>query len=180
MKELFLKIIEVLTSAAGKSSFEDLGLKPIEFIDTYKEQYLYPEDFEAYPLPSLYFAWNILYDKETKSREGLAAIDLYLVYEQLRDTSNIGATQAEALKYFDTIEHLHTLLDGLQTATTGPLTVGDEGTIEESGIENVYKITYTCTFAGRQIKTADKFIFSVPDAELEINGKCLVKTFEDE
>lgn len=180
MKELFLKIIEVLTSVNGKASFEALGLRPILFIDNFKNQYLFPEDFEVYPLPALYFAWNLAYDRETKSREGLAVIDLYLVYEQLRDTSNIGATQAEALKYFDMIEHLHTLLDGLQTSLTGPLTVMDEGTVEESGIENVYKLTYSCTFAGRQTKAVDKFIFTEPDADLEITGKCLVKTFDDE
>lgn len=153
MKELFKKIIEVLSTQDAKDKYEAASLPPVEYIDIYSGQYLNEEEYETFPHPAILFEWSVDY----KANPNIASVNIHLCFEQLRDTSNISIVQELALKFFDFIEISNELLEDLETERTGKLERITEVPQQMGSIVNVQMLSYECSLAD---KVEDKYEYN--------------------
>lgn len=153
MKDLYNTIIERLTSEQAKEAYRAKGIPSLKYIDWYRGQYFNFEAHDLLPVPGLLFEFTIAYD----DNEGLANVNLHLLYEQARDTSNISVSKEKALRFFDFISVTHTLLEELSSPNTGKLKLISEETLKDDAVVSVYLLSYQTAYTGRN---TEKFIYT--------------------
>ncbi|WP_271782211.1 hypothetical protein [Aquimarina algiphila] len=164
MKTLYNNIIAKLMSNEAKTAYAQSSVAACKFVDLYRGQYLNWEAFDTFPLPAVLFEFGVNYDSKG---EGTATITLHLCYEQLQDTSSITRTRDNALKFFDFVTVTNTLLSELESQHTGKLQLVSEETIKDDAIVNVYLLTFSSRYNGRN---TEKYKY-VNGEELKVNGK---------
>jgi len=145
MNLFYKKLIEAFKKEEVKDQYRTKGIRPIQFIDLYAGQEYNPEAFEIHNFPALLINWSIDYRQELP----IATLDFSLLYEQLRDTSNLGKNTDEALKFIDFISITDNILKTIETPHTGKLKIATEGNKLDDTVVDVYNLSYQCSYSGK-------------------------------
>lgn len=168
MKGLYQEIIEKLTNADAISLFETAGIKPVQYIDIYKGQYLDYESYDLIPCPAVLVQWSKDY------RNKLITITLHCIYELVSDTSNISESKTEAFKIFDFIELVHRLVFKTESQFTGKLEPVSEEPVQLNTPGVVQTITYTGSYTDKFDNIKD-YGQTDGDGEFETAGNLVEK-----
>ncbi|QSS96599.1 hypothetical protein [Psychroflexus sp. ALD_RP9] len=142
MKAFYLALLQHFED--HKQDFIDAQLKPIKTIDFYAGQDQDPENFNNLFFPALFFSWNINYDNNPE--KPTAVLEFRLVYENLRDTSNLSLNKEKALAFFDTACLVDALLKELNIKEMGALHLVSEGLEVEPTVTDVYLLNYEALY----------------------------------
>jgi hypothetical protein len=113
MKELYTSLLARF--AAAEALFTTESLKPIAHIDRFKGQYLNPELHPVYPVPALFFKFNITWeDKGQNTQRGAGILEVHTELENYHESGSNSLDQAEALKDYDYLTIIHSLIQGFQ------------------------------------------------------------------
>ena len=149
MRELYLKIIDTFTKNEDiKDQYRTAGLKPVQYVDLYAGQDVNPEYFELQIYPALYISFNF----DHRPVPILATITIRCCYEQLRDTSSLSATTAEALKFLDFIEKTDEILQTVETERFGKLTTATTDQQIEETVTDEFVLTYTASYTKKPVE----------------------------
>lgn len=154
MKEFYLKLIEAVTGESAIDMFTEKSLPAMQQVDMYRGQYLYEADYEQLRLPALLVEYNI------NHQSNVATINLHCVWEQTQETDNISVGKEEALRYFDWLDSVYELTQGLESKNTGKLTLTTEGTQQDDTPTHVHLFTFECSYMGRVQASADKYNYA--------------------
>lgn len=175
MKEIFQKIIEKLLSQEAVTLFNQLGVQPIKYIDLYRGQYANYENFDLVSLPAVLVDWSADLTDAT-SNESVLSISLHLIYEQVADTSSISANQDNALKFFDFIDIVHSLVVSIQGNGIGKLKLRRQEPAELDHPGIVHILSYEASYYSMQEDIKETFDY-IEDTEVEtdVTGKLIKK-----
>lgn len=149
MRELYLKIIEIFTkNEVIKDRYRTIGLTPVQYVDLYSGQDMNPEYFELQIYPALYISFNF----DHRQKPSFATITVRCCYEQLRDTSSLSATTAEALKFLDFIELTDEILQTVETSRFGKLTAATTDQQIEETVTDEFVLTYTASYTKKPVE----------------------------
>jgi len=167
MKDLFNKIQEKLTDSDAVALFEAKGLTPIKYFDLFKGQFQSPELFDVLPLPAVLFQWNLNIEENT------VYISLHFGWEQVRDTSQISASQNKALKFFDYINTIHELINRLESTNTSKLEAVSFEPIDLASVGVAHQLNYKCEYTDNSSSIYNRFDWTPGDAEIETPGQII-------
>lgn len=176
MKRFYLKLQETLFSEEAKTKFTEANVKPVKFIDFYKQQYLAQESFDLLSLPAVLMDYTIIYDNEKKP--AALNIDLHLCYETFRQTGSTKVTPVKALEFFDFVDVVYSLVKDLESDCTGKIKLAAENQDKNDAVINVHLFQFTGSYSGRVSNDADKYNY-IDDGDLETKSG-LVKSFDFE
>ncbi|MDD2984712.1 MAG: hypothetical protein PHQ74_15140 [Crocinitomicaceae bacterium] len=178
MKELYQKIIEILTSQLVKDEFVENGLKPIQTIDLYKGQYQAWEEFELIPLPAVLIDWSVFEGAQGNNKDNRQlSLTLHLIYEQVQDTSNFGDLTT-SLRFFDFIELVQKHIGNLKTEKVGNLIFISQQPVALDRPGIVHSISYNGVFYGFSTDPKDDFDYTAEnESDLDLSGE-LVKSID--
>ena len=172
MKNIYQECKAKLSSQEANDLLLGRELPKVRYVDLYKGQYLSPELFDVMPLPAVLIEWSINHIDET------ATLSLHLVYEQLRDTSSLSASPVASLKFFDYINTIHELINGLESVNTGKLEPAGFSPIQLDRVATAHMLNYQCSYQDILDKI-DPYTYTDGNAELELT-KHIVKYFDFE
>lgn len=153
MKTFYKALINQFKKEEIKDQFREQGITPIRYIDLYAAQEQFEENFELFSQNALLVEWDVDYSLDTP----IATINIYCCYEQLRDTSNIAANLELGLKFLDYVDITNTIIQEIETLTTGKLELITEGFHKMDSIVDVYLISYQCSYTGRKKSPQSKY-----------------------
>lgn len=145
MKLFYKKLIATFSMEDVKDRYRTAGIVPPQFIDLYAGQEYNPEAFEIHNYPAILVDWSIDY----RNQPPIATINFNLLYEQLRDTSNLGQNTDEALKFIEFIAITDEVLKTIETEHTGKLNLNTEGNKLDDTVVDVYTLSYQCSYNGK-------------------------------
>lgn len=145
MKLFYKKLTETFKKEEVKDKYRTAGIKPIQFIDLYAGQEYNPEAFEIFNFPALLVNWSIDY----RSDPPVVALEFTLLYEQLRDTSNLSKNTDEALKFIEFIAITDEVIKTIETAHTGKLNLINEANKLDETVVDTYIMSYQCSYSGK-------------------------------
>ncbi|MGV4530491.1 hypothetical protein [Ornithobacterium rhinotracheale] len=145
MKTFYKAVLTAFKDTENIKKYTENGLKPPRIIDLYNGQDFNPEYFDMVTLPALYLSSRIDYSTDTP----IMSITVRLVYEQLRNTANIGVNLEEALYFFDMALITDAIIRSINTEHTGKIRLLDEGLELEPTVSDVYIFTYECEYYGK-------------------------------
>lgn len=143
MKAFYLALLQHFED--HKQDFINAQLKPIQSIDFYAGQDQDPESFPNLFFPGLFFSWNINYETEPTT----ASLEFRLLYENLRDTSNLSLDKQKALQFFETAKLVDTLLKQIDVEELGALHLVSEALEVEPTVTDVYMLNYEANYFGK-------------------------------
>lgn len=145
MKTFYKAVLTAFKEPLNIKKYTEKGLKAPRIIDLYNGQDFNPEYFDMVTLPALYLSSRIDYSADTP----IMSLTARLMYEQLRNTSNIGVNLEQALYFFDMAQITDTIIRGISTENTGKIRLLDEGLELEPTVSDVYVFTYECEYYGK-------------------------------
>ncbi|MGQ1936133.1 hypothetical protein ACQ1Q1_07090 [Ornithobacterium rhinotracheale] len=145
MKTFYKAVLTAFKDTENIKKYTEKGLKAPRIIDLYNGQDFNPEYFDMVTLPALYLSSRIDYSADTP----IMSLTARLMYEQLRNTSNIGVNLEQALYFFDMAQITDTIIRGVSTENTGKIRLLDEGLELEPTVSDVYVFTYECKYYGK-------------------------------
>ena len=176
MKNLYNTIVEKLTAPEATAAYRKAGVPACQFMDLYRGQYLNWEAFDAFPVPAVFFEFNI---SHSSAAQATANITLHLCYEQAQDSSSISRSKDSALKLFDFVEVTTQLLEGLESQNTGKLELTGEEMVKDDAIVNVYTLSYNCRYKRKATESRYKYVTGEKlTADQEISNQWSVVSVE--
>ena len=152
MKELYHKIINKFSKEDVINIFTKEGISQPQYIDLYSQQDLDQTNTELLTKNNLLIDWTVSH----KEKSPVATLVCRLSYGQFHTTSEHG-TDDFFLTYIDKV---HEVLKGLETKSTGKLSLIDEGfSHDEKSTLNVYLLQYECSYFGRNNTIESKGIY---------------------
>ncbi|SHK69547.1 hypothetical protein [Epilithonimonas mollis] len=149
MRELYLKLIDVFVKNEDiKDKYRTAGLSPVQYIDLYSGQDVNSEYFELQIYPALFV--NFSFDHRQKPT--LATITIRCCYEQLRDTSSLNVTTAEALKFLDFIELTDEIMQTVETSRFGKLTPATTDQQTEETVTDEFILVYSASYTKKPVE----------------------------
>jgi hypothetical protein len=174
MKEIYQKIIEKLFSQEAIDLFSEYNVLPVRYVDLYRGQYLNYENFDVVALPAVLIDWSADLTDVTRN-ESIITISLHLIYEQVYDTSNLTTNQENALKFFDFIDIVHTLVSNIQGNGIGKLKLRRQEPAELDHPGIVHIMHYEASYYAMEEDVKETFEYSNEgEGDLNMHGK-LVK-----
>jgi len=171
MKEIYKKIIDKLFSQQAIDLFDEHNVRPVRYVDLYRGQYLNYENFDVVALPAVLIEWSADLTDVTKN-ESIITISLHLIYEQVEDTSNLTTHQENALKFFDFIDIVHTLISDIQGDGTGKLKLRRQEPAELDRPGIVHIMHYEASYYAMEEDKKETFDYTNEgEGELNIHGK---------
>lgn len=141
MKTIYLFLMERFQRAAAM--FEDFGLKRIAHIDRFKGQYLNPELHPVYPVPAIFFKFNITWeDKANKTQRGTGILEAHVELENYHESYMGSSDMDKALIDYDYVAMIHSVLQGSAGPGFGPLSRMTSDEDENPSNTNVTIIRY--------------------------------------
>ena len=171
MKELYKNILKALNAP---DTFIEAELEPLAIIDLYRRQPEEPTQFENYDTPAVLVDWNIKYATSTKKKTdhtGTIQIDLHVVLNSTGDTSSLASDDDldNALKLFDYIKLIQSLVDGLSSSTVAPISRISESS-DTIDVNSYHIISYSDDYS--EVNTPEKYDY-IDDAEMVVNKTSL-------
>ena len=145
MNLFYSKLITTFQNEEVKDRYTTKGIVPPQFIDLYAGQEYNPQSFEIHNFPAILVDWNIDY----RNQPPIAALTFNLLYEQIRDTSNLGQNTTEAIKFIEFIKITDEVLKTIETEHTGKLNLVSEGNKLDDTVVDVYVLSYQCSYSGK-------------------------------
>jgi hypothetical protein len=167
MKAFYIALLDYFE--ANQNRFTDLNLKPIKHIDFYAGQDQDPESFPNLFFPSLLFSWSINYETEPAT----VNLEFRIVFENLRDTSNLSQNKETALLFFDMAKLVDNLLKEMDIEELGALHLVFEGLETQPTVTDVYLLNYEANIC--KLKTRTRTYLEVDIEELELAGELKTK-----
>jgi|GEM_PF-456502 len=170
MEYLFKKIQDKLTNSTAVALFIAKGLTPIKYFDLFKGQFQSPELFDILPLPAVLFQWSLNLEDKTVS------VNLHFGYEQIRDTSQLSASQNNALKFFTYINTIHELVNRTESQNTSKLEAVSFEPIDLSSVGIAHQLNYKAEYTNNSNSIYNRFSWTAGDGDLEIQAQIIKQT----
>jgi len=171
MKEIYQKIIEKLFSQEVIDFFTDHDVEPVHFVDLYRGQYQSWENYDVPATPAVFVEFSSDLTDPTQN-ENTLTVSLHLVYEQVSDTSSLNPQLEDALKFFDFIDLVHSVVKDIQANGTGKLKLRHQENVDLSRPALVHLLTYTTTYFSMLEDIKDQFDYiDVDELNLDEHGK---------
>lgn len=175
MKEIYKKIIKKLFAPEVVQQFNALGVSPVRYVDLFRGQYQAWEKFDVVPLPAVLVDWSADLTDPTQNESKLT-VSLHLVYEQVEDTSSLSASQTNALKFFDFVDLVHSVVSSIQIDGSGKLKLRRQEPAELDNPGIVHVLTYETTYLAMETDVKQLYDYTeVDEIELNEKGKLLQK-----
>jgi hypothetical protein len=131
---------------ASAPLFTDNNLKPIAHLDRFKGQYLNPELHQAYPVPAIFFKFNIVWeDKGSNTQRGNGILEVHVELENYHESYLSSQDLDEALVDYQYLAIIHSILQGFQDESFGPLSRMTTEEDENPSNTNVTIMRYSFT-----------------------------------
>lgn len=146
MKVFYTELLKQFETLENQQKYTDAGIPKPRIIDLYNGQDFNPEYFDILTLPALYVSMRVDYAQEPP----MLSLEFRLLYEQLRNTSNIGLNTTEALQFFEMANITDRIIKSIRTEHTGKIRLLSEGLELEPTITDVYVLSYECPYYGKE------------------------------
>lgn len=171
MKEIYQKILEKLFSQEAIDLFNEYGVLPVKYVDLYRGQYLNYENFDVVALPAVLVDWSADLTDVTRN-ESIITISLHLIYEQIEDTSNLSVNQKNALKFFDFIELIHSLVSNIHGNGIGKLKLRRQEPAELDHPGIVHILHYEASYYAMEEDIKETYDYDQEgEGDLNLQGK---------
>ncbi|WP_044213503.1 hypothetical protein [Flammeovirga sp. OC4] len=161
-----------------ESKFKVQGLSPVMHIDYDKGQYLRPQDFEIFPMPAVFYTYNITWqDRPGKTQLGTATIDLKIVIPTSSSIAMNSATLSEAEKVLRYHLTVHSCIHGLKSPSVSGLRRTQESDDPSPIGLHIHTISYTCEVTDNSTHLLADYVDAQVD-DLVIQGRIGAKNFQ--
>jgi hypothetical protein len=111
METLYRALVTRINAAAAL--FTDNDLKAIAHIDRFKGQYLNPELHQAWPVPAIFFKFNVVWeDKGNNTQRGNGILEVHVELENYHESYSGSPDYDAALVDYQYLAIIHTVLQG--------------------------------------------------------------------
>lgn len=142
MKTFYKAFLQAFDDNSNLYTDEDITAP--KTIDLYNSQDVNPELSEFFQLPAVLVNMSIDYAPEPSQMN----VDVKILYEQLRNTSNFSMNRSAALYFFDLAKITDQIIKGIVSDNTGTLKLTNESMELEPTITDCYNLSYVCNYFG--------------------------------